>query len=257
MAEKPTQEEIISYATPIIYKFINKYGSDIPEEHKQEIEQDTYLRLIEAFPRIDKDRGWKAFTYNHCRGTVLDYLKFGKGTQENKWSIRKDEDQNSRSRNKIKERVFLEGSDGEQFDLDEVIGKLGHFNEIILNEVSINWDLVSRMSSVDESIHATAKWLRGFKIDEISKGFGISRSKVAQLIQLFISRFDDPESANETWFLQTCYAFGLCPKLGIQNVDQSKIVGYPIGWNMEPIDLDAEIIPSKIVVQLSFFGLDL
>lgn len=257
MAAKPSKEVVLKYAKPIIYDFINKYGADIPDEHKEEIEGDAYVRLLEAYPRLDKELGWKSFTYNHCRGAVLDYLKFGKGTQENKWSIRKEEDHKSRSRNKIKERVFLESSDGEEYDLDQVIGEAGLFSEINIKEVNINWDLVARMSSCDESIHATAKWLRGFKIDEISRGFGVSRSKVAQLIQAFIFRFDDPAYCLDTWFLQTAYAFGLCGKLGLKPIDQSKVVGYPIGWNIAPINLDSnKIMEIRESVQLSLFEVE-
>ena len=248
----PAKHEIISYAKPIIFKFINKFAVDLPQEQKLEIEQTAYLRLLEAYDQINPDLGWKSFTFNHSRGAVLDYLKFGKGFAESKWSIRKEEGPQSRHRNKIKERVFHESTTGEELDIDQVLGQLGIFSDTEPKALNINWDLVARMAAYDKEIHATAKWIRGFQIDEIATIFGVSRSKITQLIASFVFRFDDPECAVDKWFLQTCYAFGLCGHLGLPTIDQSRR-GEPVGWSLPPVDLDSNK-PQRVTkeVQLAF-----
>lgn len=254
MSERLEKETVIRYAQPIVYKFILKYAPDIPHEHKEEIEQTAYMRLLESFDSIDPSLGWKSFTYNHCRGAVLDYLKFGVGFAENKWSIRKDEAQDARHRNKIKERVFLDTADGEDIDMDHILGQNGIFNSLSEPEISINWALVSRMASVDQAIHAFAKRIRGFEIKEIARCFGISKSQAGQLIAIFIDRFDDPQLCSDVWFLQTCYAFGLCKHLGLKEVDQSTICGFRVGWNIPPVDLDSdEAVHLDDGLQLSLF----
>lgn len=245
---KLTEEEVLKYAKPIIYKFINKYGSDIPKEQKEEIEQEVYLRLLENFKRIDQDLGWRSFTYNHCFGGVLDYLKAGDGFKESSKVIAQD-----LTGRKMTQRI-TQADDQETFDLDFTLGANGIFSASTQDQISFNWDLIARMARYDEAIHATAKWLRGFQIKEIADCFGISRSKTTHLIMGFIERFDSPEYCDDPWFLQTVYAFDFCTKLGIKNIDQSEVQGFPIGWNLTPVDLDsAEKFQISHDLQLSFF----
>lgn len=254
MKEVLQKADVIKYAEPLIYKFILKYAPDIPLEHKKEIEQTAYLRLLEAFDGIEPDRGWKSFTYNHCRGTVLDYLKFGNGFAEQKWSIRKDEGPNARHRNKIKDRVFLSDAAGEDIDIEIALGANGIFSEQANHAIILNWPLISRMAFADEALHAFARHIRGDEMRDIARCFGVSMSKIGNLIAGFLSRFDDPALADDRWFLQTCYAFGLCGTLGIPNVDQSSVCGFPVGWNLKPLDLDSdEEFPLDEEFQLSFF----
>lgn len=238
MVVKPTVTEVIRYATPIIRQFIKKYARDLPHEHKEEIEQEAYVRILEAYENLDPTGGWKSFVYNHSRGTVLDWLKFGKGFQENKWSLRKLETTVSRNRNKLHERVSLVSKDGTAIKIDDVAANNGIFSEIKIPDLEINWNLVARMSFADDAIHAFAKQLRGFEADEIATVLGVTKFRVGQLIQVFLQRFDDPHCAEEQWFLQTCFAFGLCGHLRMPKVDQSDVIGYPLGWNMDPVNLD-------------------
>lgn len=252
-AEKPSKDVFIKYAIPIVHKFINQYASEIPAEHKEEIAQDAFLRLLEQYDLVDAEKGWKSYVYNHCRGTVLDYLKAGKGFRETAWSIAKDEEHDARNVLKIRERLSVSSDSPDDFDLEHALGKSGIFSEITTSEIEINWELVSRMACHDEAIHATAKWLKGFSIEEISKVLSFSEHKVSNLIKGFWDRFDDPAKCLDIWFLQTAFAFGLCGHLGIAEIDQSDVLGFPVGWNWPIINLDSEdVFDLDNELQLSF-----
>lgn len=253
--QKPTIDEVLKYAKPLTKKFISDFAGDAPIEHKEEIEQSAYLRLIEIYPTIDADSGWRSFVYTHCRGAVLDFLRLGKGFAEERQSIRKDELHGSTNVNKIRERISSHSDDGELFDVDQALGENGIFaGRLSLDAVNIRWELVARMAGNDAALHAFAKWIRGFTLEEMAPTFGVTRPRVGQLIQEFMAKFDDPKLAGDTWFLQSCYAFGLCTALGIPDLDQSVVMGHSIGWGLIPVDLDSrEPMPGWNHVQLSLF----
>lgn len=235
--KKPTINEVIAYSKPLIMKFINQYASSLPREHKEEIEQTAYLRIIKAYEGLKADGGWKSFVYNHSRGAVLDYLKFGVGFQEDKWTIAKDEEHGSRNVHKIRERIHLSFDDND-FTIDQVLGQEGIYNELNLDEVRIRWDLVARLARVDDQLHAFALWIRGYHIEQIGPVFHLSRARIGQLIESFIARFKNP-TPNDYWFRQICYALGICEMLDIKDVDQSANYECKLGWNYEPVDLDS------------------
>lgn len=232
MDGQPSLEEVLKYAKPQVMKFIAQYAMDLPFEQKEEIEQTAYIRLIQAYGGIDANAGWKSYVYNHCRGAVLDYLKFGVGFQEDKWSIAKTEDVDSKYVGKIRERVVIVDADDGELEIDYVLGANGVFSELVTDRIEIKWDLVARMASQDDKIHALAKYIRGISLEEMAPTFKLCRSRMGQLLYESINRFDDPSDATNPWFLQTCYAFGLCERLGMPNVDQS------LGWSFNPVDLD-------------------
>ena len=238
--EKPSLDEVLLYAKAMVRKCIaeNKHSKGAPKEHKDEIEQDAYERLIGKYPEIQPD-GWKSLTYNHCRGAVLDYLKQGKGFAEERWSLQKPEEVGNTHVGKISERISLHNTDGEDVSLDKVMGQYGAFNELSFDRIEINWDLVARMSSQDESLHAFAKFLRGITLDQMAPVFGVKIARAGQLVQAFIERFDDPDHADCPWFKQCCFALGLCERLGRPKIDQSKILGFNLGWNLPAVDLDS------------------
>lgn len=237
--QKPSIEEVLKYATPQVRLFISKVAIDLPFEQRSEIEQDAYVRLVEAYPELDPEKGWKSFVYNHCRGAALDYLKFGRGFHEQRWSIVKDEEHGSKNVSKIRERLFLVSSeDGTDIEVDQVMGVHGVFSEQS-RAAKIRWELLARMSAQDETLHVFAKHLRGIGIDEMVPVFNLCRARIGQLIQAFVARFDDPEQAECPWFLQTCFALGICEELGLPDVDQSEVLGFKIGWGFDPVDLDS------------------
>lgn len=215
---KPTFEEVLSYAKPILAEFINKFAGDFPREHKEEMEQECAIRLFQAFSRLEADKGWKSFTYNHCRGTVLDYLKFGRGYAEGRASLHKEE--TSRSKNKLRERAYYyDNESGESLEVEHVAAINGVYHTLKENR-GIRWDLVARLASSDEVIHAGALWINDLQYDEIAHVLALSKHRVAQLISEFFERFDDPEKAEDPNFLQMLYALNLCEEFGLPDEPQ-------------------------------------
>ena len=237
----------------MIDHFVRKKAVDCPIEHKEEMQQEAYERILKSYARLDAEKGWKSFVFNHCRGAVMDYQKFGKGFAENRWSIQKNM-KRKKSSSIISHRIDLDKED-QGLTFDGVLMAAGIFDEIKTERLPIKWDLVSRMASQDQLIHVFAKYIRGFDHVELARFFGLSRSRIFQLIETFVERFDDPELVDDVWFKQTCYAFGICRKLGMKDQDQSEIYSMSIGWNSIPVDLDRkEPIRIKEFEQLSFFG---
>ncbi len=244
---KPTMEQVIAYAKPIILKFLSK--TNAPDEHRDEMEQCVYLRLIEAYPGLNADDGWKSFTYTHTRGAILDYLKYGAGFSEGKWSLKNSKEGNAP---KLTSRVtsYEENEVEEHFNIDRALGAHGIFNEPEdRDKPKIKWELLARMCSVDENLHAFAKMIRGLSVEEMAPVFGLCRTRVSQMIQAFLERFDDGEMADNPWFKQTCFALGVCPHLGMADLDQTEVMGFSIGWNLNPVDLDS-VKPHHYLLEL-------
>lgn len=239
---KPTMEEMFRYAKPIIYKTIGKYSPEMPEEQKEETEQNAYLRLIEAYPKVDPNAGWKSFVYNHSRGSVLDYLKSGEGFQEDSWSLKKEEKHGAVHVNKMKHRLQIVSEDGDDVETEAILGMNGKFTEMQLDYPNLKWDLLARMASHDRELHAFLKWLRGQRLEEIGRVIGVSRASVGQMIIGFVNRFDDPSFATELgkkfWFDQIIWCLGLHRMFGLEDRDQSEVCGHPLGQTLDPVDLD-------------------
>lgn len=262
--EKPTREEVVKYAKPLARKFIARFASDLPHEQKQEVEQNAYARVLKAYDGIEADRGWKSFVHNHCRGAVLDYLRFGEGYAEERWTIAKTEKTGSQNAGKIRDRITTySAEDDEDGDFEAMLGKNGAVspfggsspNDAEKTEVTIKWDLVSRMASTDPHLLVFAKWLRGFQFDELAFIFDLSKARIGQIIDDFGKRLDDGTLAKNPWVCQAVYAFGLCTKFGLPDVDQSQIFGLTsIGNNADPVDLDCRLPkPRSSAVQLGLF----
>jgi hypothetical protein len=246
-------ETVLAYAKPLIHKFINEKAGDVPREHKDEIEQTGYLRIIEAFPRIQADAGWKSFVYTHCLGAVQDYMKFGKGFQESKWSLNSQPDEARTPKLTKRVEIYDDGQATDDFDIDRALGANGIFSEIDLDAIVIRWDLLARLSRNDDHLHAFARFLLGQSIEEMAPVFGVVRTRVSQMIQIFLDRFDDPEQADDPYFKQVCFALGICKQLGMPDVDQASVMGFAMGWKLDPVDLDW--IPDGVQdTQMDMFG---
>ena len=244
---------MLAYAKFMIDHFVRKKAMDVPVEHKEEMQQEAFERILKSYARLDASKGWKSFVFNHCRGAVMDYQKFGKGFAEDRWSLQKASKKRASS-TRMTQRLDLDRDD-QNLTLDGVLMSAGIFAQIDQDPVHIKWDLVSRMAAQDEVIHIFAKFIRGFEILELAEFFDLSRSRIFQIVELFVARFDDPDLIDDPWFKQTCYAFGLCRKLGMKDQDQSEIYRMSIGWSFKPIDLDAkEPIRTTDFEQLSLFG---
>lgn len=236
----------------MVESFINKKASDSPVEHKEEIRQEAALRIISSYGRLDCTKGWKSFVFNHARGAVMDYKKFGRGFKEDSWKLREDE---SETTNMVSRVIMNFNLNQDDKDFDSYLSDLGIFSKDP-DEILINWDLVSRMATDDESIHIFAKWIRGFEINEMANIFGMSRTRIFQLVQAFLVRFKNAdENKHDPWFRQICFAFGISELFDLPLVDESKRMRIPIGWSSRAVDLDSvQPIHIETEQQLSFFG---
>lgn len=243
---KPTIQEVIDYARPIAGKLISEKAADAPREHKDEIEQCVMLRLIEAYPGLDESKGWKSFVYNHTRGAILDYLKFGDGFAEQRWSLRDGEPEEGEDPAPVKVpkltsrvELYRDGEKDDAFDIDRALGQHSIFHELDVESPVIKWELLARLASKDEHLHAFAKYLRGISIEDMAPVFGVVRTRVSQMIQAFLDRFDDGEHAECQWFMQTCYALGVSRLLGMPDEPVRYPSGNHVGFNLNPVDLDS------------------
>lgn len=240
-------EEVLSYAKPMVWKWISKLAKSIPREQQEEIEQEAYIRLLKKYPEIQSELGWKSLVYNHCRGAVLDYLKAGKGFQEDKAILK---DSNGK---KTFNRLSLHDVDDNDLSIDHILGKNGAFFEKNPDKIEINWELLARMSSEDPCLHAFVKYIRGITLDKMAPVFGVKIARAGQLVQAFVDRFDDPEYADCPWFKQCCFALGISEHLGMGLVDQSgeRVGGLEfasLGWKLEPVDLES-VTPAHYILE--------
>lgn len=225
--KKPTLDEVLAYAEPNIKNWISKEAKDLPFEQIEEVLQEGFVRIIKAYPTLDPEKGWKAFVYKHARGAVLDYLKAGHGFTEERWSIAKPEEHDSRNVTKMRSRLGLVNEKGEDMSVDFVLGMNGEFDELV-DKLKINWELVSRMATPDMGINAFSRFIQGFSIEEIAYSVGLSRARLGQILDEFVARFEDPHQAFNPWFQQTCFAFGISERMGFPNEDNGK------GWSFDP-----------------------
>ncbi len=239
---KPSIDEVLQYTKSNVRKIISDKASMLPKEQREEIEQEAYFRIIKKYPEIEPE-GWKSLVYNHCRGAVLDYIKQGTGFEEDRKSLQNNDIEGA-SPGKIFDRMSMQNSDNEDLSVDQIVGQQGIFNQFDMDKVEINWELVSRLASQDECLHAFAKSLRGITLDQIAPVFGVKIARAGQMVQAFIDRFDDTEYAACPWFKQCCLALGISELLGLPKIDQSNILGFNIGWNLPPVDIDS-IEPCK------------
>lgn len=244
---KPTLDEVLAYAEPNLKKFIAKLAVDLPLEQKEEILQEGYIRILHAYESLEPDSGWKSFVYNHARGAVLDYLKSGTGFAESRWTLTKPEDHESRNVNKISSRVDATSEEGDSLGIDYLLGINGVV-DVQEDQIKIRWELVARMASQDKGINSFARYIKGFSIEEIAYSQGVCRARMGQILEDFVQRFDDPANNLNPWFLQTCYAFGLCNRLGFEDKDLG------LGWSLRKVDIDNTVpLPPGTARQLSLW----
>jgi DNA-directed RNA polymerase specialized sigma24 family protein len=240
-SNKPKLEEVLRYAQGNIRKFLGQFAADLPSEMHEEIMQTANLRIIEAYRRLEADLGWKSFVHNHARGAVLDYLKFGKGFEEGRWRLKLSEDGGVPYVEKLRERVSFSSEDQEH-DVDVIAGINGVADFIDESQVKINWALLSRLARIDDATHAFAMWLRGFEAAEIGIALGVCSARVGQLLRRFVEKLNDPNSYSyeeEPYINQTIFALGLSKHFGLPVEDESLRMGFSIGWEQVPVDLDS------------------
>lgn len=247
--EKPSLDQVIKYATPIAKQLIGERASNLPEEHRDEILQEVFVRVVNAYPKMDPDLGISAFTWEHVSGAVFDYLRYGRGYHEQRWSLQKVEviDKDGKKKLlkkswKLRDRVEVVGeTDGDDnVSIDHTAGVFGQYTEAIDDRVEIDWELVAKMASIDDGFHAYAMILRGHTQEDIAPKFGACRTSAGTLIREFLERFHDLELRKDPWFQQVCRALGIARRLGIRrrSSDPDPVLGFAIGWKLQAVDLD-------------------
>lgn len=233
--EKPSLETIIEYAEQTISYHMRRMAWSLPEEHQEEIRQNAFLRVINAYQHLDEQKKWKAFVQTHCKGAILDYVRGGDGFEETGWAASDDAAVEPAPGSRLRHRVEIAtDEDGDALEVGEVAGIFGVFSEIDSIEFKPNWDLLSRMAGVDFDLHLIAKLLLGFDQTEIAERYekGITRERLSQKVDEFFARLDSPEFIGNRWIEQTIYALGLCEYYHIPNTDNGQ------GWNYQAFNLN-------------------
>lgn len=227
--EKPSIETVVEYAQKQVRNYIIKLASTLPLEQREEISQDAMVRVIEAYERLDKSKGWKSFVQLHCYGTVIDYMRSCSGFEE--VSVRKTQGESrpKRLRNRVQ---FTHNESGDRVDLETTLGLFGVFDEQPeLTAFKPKWPLIARMARQDMDVHLVAKLLLGFTQTELSGMFKVTRECLTQRLQDFCEQLNSPALLHSRWVAQTIYAFGLCHLFNQPEID----LGF--GWEYDPVDL--------------------
>lgn len=220
---KPTLDEVMNYAKKRIGIALYKSAASLPAEQQEEAEQEAWVRVLEAYQKIDGE-SWKSFISTHCSGGVLDYIKAGHGFLED----RRGKD----TRKNMKDRVSIVDEKGNSLDVDEVAGINGIFHEEdFMKNYDIKWPLVAKMASVDTNIHILAKIILGFDFIELAKIFKCSNEDISRRYRRFLKRLSMPAYARDPWLDQFIYAFGLSETFNTA----SKSNG--LGEKLTPVDL--------------------
>lgn len=232
--EHPSFEDVFAYAQRQVDKFIRKFAFSLPEEQREDIAQSAMMRVWEAYKKLDASRGWKSYIQTHCRGAVLDFIKGGNGFIES-GSVSDPEHDGLKTRVEI----HSDDSDDSVLSVDETAGIFGVFDQsgIDENRIKPDWQLLSRMSGVDENLHIVSKVLLGFSQEEIADQIGtdlgttLSRERVSQRLYEFFNKLDDPALVNDAWINQCIFALGLCSYYHMPEEDNGQ------GWDKMSFDL--------------------
>lgn len=220
---RPTLDEVLKETTKKVSYWLFKKANKLPQEQKDEIKQIAMMTIFEQYGEIEAE-GWKSYLNKRCLGFVLDYQKQRKGFI---------------SFGKKLQRVENSDSDGDDIPLDTSIHKYGVLDPKAVNDVEIRWELLSKLASKDMALKAFVKnKVLGITLEVLVPHFNLETTRINQLVQEFIDRFDSPEHADCEWFMQCCYALGLCKTLdihdGAQFLSDSNSM---IGEHLIPVDL--------------------
>lgn len=221
---KPTFEEVYSYAKKYIEWNIRKKASKLPKEIKEEISQDAYLRVWQAYENLDPTRGWRSFIRLHCSGALLDYLKGGKGSLEDSLES---------------ERLEIRDKDGTLLSEEDILGlcNVYHVDGLKKEKFQPNWELLSRLVSLDQDLHIVCKVLLGFSQEAIAaqliteEGKTISRERVGKRVSEFFHRMDSIVNLGDDLTEQMIYALGLCKFYHMPDTDLG------LGWDLQHFNL--------------------
>lgn len=242
--ELPQLEIVLDYAKKTVGHFIHQFAKKLPNELKEEIEQDAYLRTYQAFKKFNANQGWKSFVQLHCRGAVLDYIKLGRGSLESSLKNERTFGFNTRI------ELFKNTDDDSIASCEDTAGAFGiYFDPDMTDEkFSPKWELLEKMAPAEmtnagelaEGLHIVSKVLLGFTQEQIAeqladeRGKTISRERVSQRVYEFFDELDSPMNLTEPWVNQCIYALGLSAHYHMKEHDNG------IGWDMKSFDLRSE-----------------
>jgi len=181
-------DDVLEYGKKQVSIYIARYASSLPFEQRDEIQQDAYVRILQAYDDIDFSRGWKTYIQRHCFGAVLDYIRSSSGFGESDLP-RRDPDTGDelpekkpwRLRKRLSNIFKNEGSEENEIAVDQVLGDHGiHEVHALFKNTQPRWELISRMAGQDNDIHLVGKLLLGFTQTEVSGVFRVSSERLAQ-----------------------------------------------------------------------------
>lgn len=233
---KPTLNEVVEFVQSAAKKSAGKCYRGKPTEHQKEMVQEAALWAIENYEKIiqflenkvategfeiDGLKGIKSYLRQRSNGEVIDYIKAGNGFEDfTGWN-----------------RISLASDEGEEIELDQVLGNRGVFGNLDPHKVNIKWDLVSKLASEDSEFHAFAMQLLGIQLRLIAPVLNVEIARADQLVKAFIERFDSWEHYNCDWLRQCAYALGISELLGWPNEPVTRNDGGMVGQDLIPVDL--------------------
>lgn len=238
MGKKPSLDEVIKYTAEQMKYYLRNYAASVPKEQQEEITQACMIRVFRAYEKLDDEKGWKAFVQKHCFGSVKDYQERGKGFEESGWMHKAAKD---KKEGKETGAIFMRDS-GPTSESDDDLGsnaidKIIAFNKQEFEESSeidqdkINWDLLSRLCSVDKDLHIFVRYhLLDHTLEELTEYFGLTRERIGQKVKSFTDSLDDPDQYENTWIAQIILALGLCEHFHMEEIDHGH------GWHLQPVD---------------------
>ncbi len=263
----------MAYAEKRINKVIADRVNHLPDEIKEEVHQEILIRVWRAYQRLDDSGTWRKFIQEHVAKGVHDYMRSGKGFQEEKWEKGKskakvaipDPDTEEtetvdtddvapetesadvptepiqdvhRFKQRLSHRMEVVNSeDNSSLDVGDIAGLCGvHSGPISFDDRKFNWDLIARMAKVDPRLHLFAKYVAGSTQEEMAADFGVSRERLSQRLLSFDLWLDN-ECQGNPWARQALFAFDLEEAYGIPPHERGDM---GLGWENEPVDLSSK-----------------
>lgn len=232
--DKPDFKEVYAYAMESVSYNIRKIAAHLPNDQKEEIQQEAAIRVWKAYQKLDASKGWKSFIQRHTKGAVQDYLKLGHGNIEDGFV-------SNEAMDGLKFRISNSGFDDDSdIDcVDQTLALHGVNSESQYHEEKFKprWELLSRMAGQDDDLHIVCKMLLGYSQRQIAEQYTsskkgvISRERISQRIYEFFDRLDNGEFINDEWKNQCIFALGLSGYYNQKEIDNR------LGWNLKAFNL--------------------
>lgn len=249
--DKPSFDEVYAYAMDSVGYNIRKIASHLPNDQKEEIQQEAAIRVWKAYQILDVNQGWKSFIQWHTKGAVQDYLKLGHGNIEDGFVSNEAMDG---LKYRVSNSVFEDDSDMDCVDQTLALNGVHSESQMVEEKFKPKWELLSRMAADDDDLHIVCKMLLGYSQRQISEQYikakkgSISRERVSQRIYEFFDKLDSCENFNDKWSAQCIYALGLSDYYKEKDIDNG------LGWNLKAFNLCSEdsFKAVKSELQISF-----